>query len=92
MRAPAIEITMLGGNCPVQAEGTVDGFPFYFRARGEHWSMNIGDVDPVCDPIWSHVEPYGTEKFDAGWMNEDEARSFIDRAAAMFVASRSMTS
>lgn len=37
-----IIIDSFGGNCPVQAEGTIDGKPFYFRARGSSWSMSIG--------------------------------------------------
>lgn len=46
-----LHIEWLGGNCPVQSEGTVDGKPFYFRARGEHWSMGIGG-EPVGEPEW----------------------------------------
>ena len=46
-----LKIDMLGGNCPVQAEGTIDGRPFYFRARGQSWSMGIGG-DVVGDPDW----------------------------------------
>lgn len=38
-----IVIDRLGGLCPVQAEGTIDGVPFYFRSRGEHWSIEIGE-------------------------------------------------
>jgi hypothetical protein len=43
MTAPlGIVIDHLYGNCPVQADGFIDGEPFYFRARGEHWSIEIG--------------------------------------------------
>lgn len=82
---------MLGGNCPVQAEGLVDGCPFYFRARGEGWSFSASEdaaVDPVADPDWhvwvryrSHDPLAGDPRFAAGWMDEDEARSFIEAAA-----------
>lgn len=41
-----IVVKYIGGACPVQAEGTVDGIPFYFRARGNGWSLSIG-VDPI---------------------------------------------
>ena len=37
-----LDIHSLGGNCPVQAEGLIDGHPFFFRARGAHWSMTVG--------------------------------------------------
>ncbi len=38
------------GKCPVQAEGTVQGCHFYFRARNGAWTMDI--VRPGGDPIW----------------------------------------
>ena len=78
-----VKIDLIGGNCPVQAEGTVDGKPFYFRARGEHWSMGIGG-DPVMNPEWEHHEEYGAVPFAAGWMELDEARAFIDKAVAIY--------
>lgn len=83
---PDIIITSLGGNCPVQAEGTIDGKEFYFRARGERWSMSIGGSDVVGDPEWYYEEDYGAGPFAAGWMSEDEARAFIDKAAGLYAA------
>jgi hypothetical protein len=80
-----IVIDWLGGNCPVQAEGTIAGKPFYFRARGEHWSIGIGG-DTVGDPEWYYEEPYGDEEYVAGWMSEDEAREFIDKAAKLYAS------
>lgn len=76
-------IDQLGGNCPVQAEGTIGGQPFYFRARGEHWSFGVG-ADPVGEPDWYHEEEYPGGKYAAGWMSEDEARAFIDKAAQLY--------
>lgn len=81
---PEIVIDWIGGNCPVQAEGTVNGKPFYFRARGAHWSMSIGGEDVVGDPEWSHEEDYGDSAFAAGWMPESEARGFIAKAASLY--------
>jgi len=72
----------LGGNCPVQAEGRVDGVPFYFRARGSHWKLHIGE-DPLGRDSWSYGEDYGTWP-EAGWMTEDEARAFIEKAVAIY--------
>ena len=57
--------------CPVQIEGTIDGVPYYFRARGEHWSMGIGG-DPIVEPKWSRWEKWGDGPFDAGWMGVGE--------------------
>mgnify|MGYP001570443230 CR=1 FL=1 len=44
----------LGGNCPVQAEGTINGHGFYFRSRGEYWYLYVNriqeeDVTPAED-------------------------------------------
>lgn len=77
------EIAWIGGNCPVQAEGTIDGKPFYFRARGEHWTVGIG-ADPVGVPDWHYGEDYGDEPFAAGWMSEGEARAFIEKAVQRY--------
>lgn len=78
-----IVIDTLGGNCPVQAEGRIDGEPFYFRARGESWSLGIGG-DPVSAPTWEHCEEWGDSAFAAGWMEEAEAYRMIAKGAAMY--------
>lgn len=80
-----LQIDMIGGNCPVQAEGTISGQSFYFRARGEHWSMGIGG-DPVGDPDWHLQERWGDSKYAAGWMPEDEARKIIEQCAREYLA------
>jgi hypothetical protein len=84
---PIVTITLIGGNCPVQAEGDVDGHEFYFRARGNYWRMNIGG-EVVCNPEWSYEEPYGDEPYAAGWMSEDEARAFIAKAVRLWAERR----
>lgn len=73
-----IDIEYLGGNCPVQAEGSVDGYRFYFRARGDQWSVQIAPTDEELwtDKRWVYVERYG-EWPDAGWMDESEAKDFL---------------
>ena len=83
-----IKIDWIGGNCPVQAEGFIAGCPFYFRARGEHWSMSIGGEDVVGDPLWYYEEEYG-EWPEAGWMPEEKARGFIAKAASRFLTEQS---
>jgi hypothetical protein len=76
----------IGGNCPLQAEGWIDGLKFYFRARGNRWTLDIGG-DPLSHPDWSIEQPYGSEPFAAGWMSEDEAKAFIEYGAAQYRAS-----
>lgn len=80
MPASRIEIDWLGGNCPVQAEGRIDGEPFYFRARGSRWSLSVGGPDTITEPDWFYAENYGDGPFDAGWMPDEEAAAFIARA------------
>lgn len=79
---PGLVIDYLGGKCPVQAEGTLDCVPFYFRSRGESWSFGVGP-EPVTTPDWEYEEPYGTWP-DAGWITDDEAHAFIDKAVALY--------
>lgn len=83
----AYRIDSIYGNCPVQAEGDIDGKRFYFRARGERWSFGVGDNDDeaIDGKLFEHVEPYAVgEKFAAGWMEESEARTLIERAVKLY--------
>lgn len=82
MIEPYIHIDELGGQCPVQAEGFVDGEPFYFRSRGCAWTMGIGG-EPVGAPAWEYGEPYG-EWPDAGFITLDEARGFIEASVKLW--------
>ena len=78
-----LEIDWIGGNCPVQAEGRIDGKPFYFRARGQRWTIGIGGK-VVSSPDWGYGEYYGEGPFEAGWMDEDTAMGFIVQAMTLF--------
>lgn len=78
-----VHIDWLWGYCPVQAEGTIDGEKFYFRARGIHWRIGIGG-DVVTNPTWGYGESYGNGPFAAGWMPEDKARDFIAKAVGLY--------
>ena len=55
-----------GGQCPVQAEGKINGLPFYFRSRGVSWSLSIAttpDGDPLEDEeVYFHAELYDGER------------------------------
>lgn len=82
-------INEIVGNCPVQADGMIDGHEFYFRARGQRWGIWIatGRALDILDPgNWFYEEAYGTEPFAAGWMEESEARAFIEQAAVRWRA------
>lgn len=91
----SVQIEMLGGYCPVQAEGTIDGKSFYFRARGRRWTMGIGG-DPVGHPSelegkrpeWYRERVWGDSPYAAGWMEEDEARRIIQQCADDYIAGK----
>lgn len=83
MMADGVVVDSIGGMCPVQAEGTIDGQPFYFRSRGAFWSMSIGGADVVGEPDWYYDEPYG-EWLDAGYIEVEEALWFVDRAVMLY--------
>lgn len=58
------------GNCPVQAEGYINGHPFYFRARGAFWSLRVNRKKGVkydfkfCDDDWYYSEEYKGENYE----------------------------
>jgi hypothetical protein len=74
-------IDYLGGYCPVQAEGTVNGVPFCFRARHQTWQMSIGSRPAG----WLRTERWGSDAEDAGWMDHDIARGIVERCAKEYV-------
>lgn len=77
-------IESLGGNCPVQAEGRIGGKThFYFRSRGARWEMCIGGRDVVLRPQWHYQEAYEPWP-EAGWISEEQAREFIDKAIKLY--------
>jgi hypothetical protein len=78
-----VKIDWIGGNCPVHAEGLIDGKQFSFRARGNRWSIEICD-QPRPAPRWRYEEPYGLEPYEAGHMNGVEAHALILRAAEIY--------
>lgn len=100
--APAREISMVGpcpvdivydmcgGNCPVQAEGTINGYTFDFRARGEGWTMEVGipkgNLGWYGVSAWDYEEKYDGPERDAGWMTVDEAKVLVEKAARLWHA------
>lgn len=77
LAATGAELFGIGGNCPVQAEGGVDGVAFYFRARGAAWEFWVGpEADWFSDRSFSFEGDYGAWP-DAGWMPRHEALGFI---------------
>lgn len=83
-------INYIAGNCPVEGEGTVNGVPFYFRARGQRWSFGVG-ADPVGSPDWECDANWGDKQYAAGWMPYEEAETIIRKCAAEYEAGETPT-
>ncbi len=51
-------IDWCGGACPTQAEGTIDGHPFYFRARHGVWSLLVAATTygDACAISWERPD------------------------------------
>ena len=82
LRKLNIKIETIGGQCPVQAHGTILGTEFYFRARGQAYSLAIGE-DPVGIPEfgkgWYVKKSWGKHEFDAGYMPVNIALLLISK-------------
>jgi len=79
-----VTILCLGGNCPVQAEGTVDGQPFYFRSRGDSWQFHVGpEEDWFTGKEWWVDHEFG-EWPSAGWITDEEAKALIAQGVAEY--------
>lgn len=70
------------GNCPVQIERTVGDRQFYFRARGEHWSLCVGAAGDMSEFAAVHGEEILSGQinvpFIAGWMPAQLAEQLTD--------------
>lgn len=86
---------------PVQAEGTVGGHPFYFRARGDAWTFSLAE-EPGLDPAsidsaesavgrgYFLAAQYGAPRsFAASYMPLAEARNLIRECVRRYRADRS---
>ena len=69
-------IRTIGGACPMQADGTMWGCPFYFRARHGEWHFYLSEpgIDPVEGP-WIH-RAGGWENHN-GYMPEADVLAII---------------
>jgi hypothetical protein len=93
-RVRNIHIAQIYGFCPVQGEGTVNGLPFYFRARADTWIFAVAstpDGDPVQVAIGEapgfHIQrPYGRKhSHGAGFMSHARARILIYTTANYYL-------
>lgn len=80
-----IELTVSewGGACPFQAEGTINGKPFYFRARHGSWTLEVAEVgdDPVRNATLYYAE--GDDETH-GFMKQETAAALLGKEAWKF--------
>lgn len=83
---------------PVQAEGTVAGRSFYFRARGDTWEFSVaeregddpselGATDAARGNAWYRSGTLQGD-FAASWMPLEHARSLINQCANAYVSAK----
>lgn len=86
-----IEISF-GGACPVQGNGTIDGYVAYYRSRGTGWSLALYPAGTDLDEYpWPKEEVgyYAEEAYafpDGGWLHADESEANIRKAAGILRA------
>lgn len=87
MNPDGLTINTLGGYCPCQGEGYLDGKEWYFRARGHRWTfvLSLDGRDPTFpkDGTWwraAEYDPEGTG-YSAGYMQPETAEQIIRKCA-----------
>lgn len=83
MDSLTILVETLGGNCPVQAEGTINDHPFYFRGRHEQVSLSI--AGPSGDVFGSDAWVHTDQNDDAGWLEDKIALDIIKAFAHIWL-------
>jgi hypothetical protein len=88
------------GSGPVQAEGTIKGFPFYFRSRHDTWTFSISEnseVDPVDiqrtgqgNEFGYFAEGYIGEQWEyiASYLDEDKVKDIIQKCSKDYLNSK----
>ena len=78
-----LEVEEWGGACPFQANGKINGFPFYFRARHGMWTLEVARVgeDPVGNPTVYFAQ--GSDR-TGGYMKHKTAAMLLGREAWKF--------
>jgi hypothetical protein len=89
------EIRWLGGNCPVQGYGSVEGKEWYFRARTDAWTFEVSDAAFVAPPEY-HGADLAPDFFDkvffrtgddydnSGWMPLRDAHALIKECIVLY--------
>ena len=71
------------GNCPVQAEGYFLGHYFYFRARGEHATIEFSKEEYGLEVVYYILTK--TKPYMAGWLPKWKCRLLIWKGCLKFM-------
>lgn len=88
-----LKVVYLDGDAPIQALGYIDGFPFYFRARGDRWEFavsNIREASHARAILSTAQQGYGLvvskRHPDVTKIGPDRAMAIIRRCAKAYIA------
>jgi hypothetical protein len=93
----------IDGVAPVQAEGTINGCSFYFRARWHEWTFAISEhaeIDPVDIQFPEQGNQYGyfaegqyggENEYKASYMENDMVLDIIQRCSLEYTRRKSNT-
>ena len=71
------------GNCPVQAEGWFLGHYFYFRARGEHATIEFSKEEYGLEVVYYILTE--TDEYMAGWLPKWKCKLLIYKGCLKFI-------
>lgn len=90
---PRLLTISLAGDAPMQGFGYLNGYPWYFRARGDAWSFAVGNVREMGFHVALAAAAHeGTGLVicgrynDTTKMTEEKARRIIRRASRAVAA------
>lgn len=71
---PSLDLVNAGGMCPFQADGYIEGLPFYFRFRHDMAHLRVADkIENIFDkPLYESMQEYGDGSGYSGYLTEDE--------------------
>ena len=73
-RVPELSVVSAQGDSPFQAEGVLQGLPFYFRYRRGVASLALG-ANPVGEPLYSAFAAYGSK--NDGTLKDEEFEELL---------------
>jgi hypothetical protein len=79
--------------CPVQIEGTIDGYALYFRSRWDTWRLAIAPTldeavaaGQTANLVFYHEGSVGDSGFDASWLEPEQLEIVLGACLAAYRA------